>query len=504
MKKYFYKYTLIIVLAVLVFSSCRKLEEEVFSSVFTNNFYQTSQDAEAALTAAYGALSYLYWGPTAVLASDFSADQSYPRPVVGRNTLTLFSYDVDYSTQKSFGRAQQEGPLGIWQYSYKGIENANWVIEKVPTIKMDPTRRDAIVGEALFLRAYYHFLLTKNFRDVIIKTSPSKDESAIALSTSLQADVFKQIYKDLDDAIAKLPSYSASSPEGRPAKEVAIGLYAKAALYAGDWALAKDKATLVINSGKYTLMPDILDVFNVEKEDMARTENMFSFESESLPNNVNSYNWMMGLCGPPGNAGKEYGNTTFGSMFAYQSFFDSFHPDDRRRKLLDTNYINRQNIVVAQKNITPITTKGVLIKKYMDKNSVGPISRNNVPILRLADIYLIAAEAEFRLNGSSPAAVELVNKVRRRAFGQAISLPSAYDLINVSLSSILQERSWELFAEGDRWYDLTRTNTFLTVIPNAVNNVFPVRSPQSKHRYFPIPQDEIRANPNIVQNPDWQ
>lgn len=504
MKTYFNKYYLVIGLTAIFFSSCRKLDEDVFSSVFTENFYQTPQDAESALIAAYGAMSYLYWGPGAVLVSDFSADQSYPRPVVGRNTLTLFSYDVDYSTQKSFGRADQEGPLGIWRYCYKGIENANWVIEKVPSIKMDPVRKDAIVGEALFLRAFYHFLLTKNFRDVIIKTSPSKDESAIALSTSSQADVFKQIYKDLDEAINKLPSYSASMQKGRVSKEAAISLYAKSALYAGDWALAKDKATQVINSGRYSLVPNVIDLFDVEKEDMGRSENIFAFESQSLPNNVNSYNWMMGLTGPPGSAGKEYGNTTYGSMFAYQSFFDSFDPADNRRKLLDTTYINRSNEIVPQHKITPITPKGVLIKKYMDKNSVGPISRNNVPILRLADIYLIAAEAEFRLNSSSPLALEYINKVRRRAFGQAINLPSVYDALNVSLNSILQERSWELFAEGDRWYDLTRTNTFLSVIPAAVNDVFPVRTPQARHRYFPIPQDEIRTNPNITQNPEWQ
>jgi hypothetical protein len=72
------------------------------------------------------------------------------------------------------------------------------------------------------------------------------------------------------------------------------------------------------------------------------------------------------------------------------------------------------------------------------------------------------------------------------------------------VDSVLQERSWELFAEGDRWYDLTRTNTFLQVIPHAVNDVFPTRAPQAKHRYFPIPLDEINANPKLEQNPDWK
>jgi hypothetical protein len=69
---------------------------------------------------------------------------------------------------------------------------------------------------------------------------------------------------------------------------------------------------------------------------------------------------------------------------------------------------------------------------------------------------------------------------------------------------VLQERSWEFFAEGDRWYDLSRTNTFMAVIPRAVNDVYPTRNPQQRNRYFPIPLDEIRANPKVEQNPEWK
>ena len=214
MKKYIVRIVIIYSALAVVLSGCRKLDETVYSSVFTTSFYKSAQDAEAALTAAYGSISDLYYGPPALIVSDFSADQTYPRAVVGRNTLTLFSYDVDYTSQKSFGRSY-EGPLGIWQYSYKGIENANWVIEKVPDIVMDPARRNAIVGEALFLRAFYHFTLTKNFRDVIIKLTPSKQESDALLSESPQADVFKQILLDLDNAISKLPSYAPTTVKGR-------------------------------------------------------------------------------------------------------------------------------------------------------------------------------------------------------------------------------------------------------------------------------------------------
>lgn len=489
---------LLVAAAVIILNACSKLKEDVYSSVFTSNFYQSAQDAEAALTAAYGPLSDLFIGPAALLSSDLSADQTYPRAVVGRNTLTLFSYDPEYSTQKSFGRAY-EGPYQIWTACYKGIENANWVIEKVPAIAMDANRRSAIVGEALFLRALYHFWLTRNYRDVIIRTAPSKQESDAIQGKSPAADVYKQIFIDLDEAIAKLPSYSPAVAKGRPSKEVAIGLYAKAALYAENWQLAKDRALQVINSGKYSLVPNVLELYDVEKEDYARMEIMFAFEGE--PGATQDFSFAMGLHGPRNSQGRDYGNATFGSVFAYPAFFDSFDPVDKRRQLLDTFYYDRNNNIVRQKDITPITPKAVLVKKYMDKNSNGDRNRCNVPILRLADMYLIAAEAEARLNGGSSLAYQYINTVRARA--GLTALPGGLSKDDF-IKAVLQERSWEFFSEGDRWYDLTRTNTFMQVIPTAVNDVYPVRTPQPRNRYFPIPLDELRANPKMEQSEEWK
>ena len=157
--------------------------------------------------------------------------------------------------------------------------------------------------------------------------------------------------------------------------------------------------------------------------------------------------------------------------------------------------------MIAQAAITPITPKGVLIKKYQDANSVGAGTSVNIPILRLADMYLVAAEAEARLSGATTIAYSYINAVRTRAGLPGLTAGlSKDDFIN----AVLQERSWEFFAEGDRWYDLTRTRKFLTEVPKAVNNVFPARPVQAKYKYFPIPQDELDANPKMEQNPDWK
>ncbi|MFT4033374.1 MAG: RagB/SusD family nutrient uptake outer membrane protein [Siphonobacter sp.] len=498
MKRIYNRYLGSILLCIIasVVSSC-KLNEEVYSSIYTENYYQTSTDAEKALIAAYSGLSGLASGPAILMASDYSADQIYPRAVVGRNTYTLFSYDVNYTTQKSNSRTF-ESPQQIWTSCYSGIEKANWVIAKVPAISMDETRRAQIVGEAYFLRAFYLWTLAKNFNEVPVKTTPSTSLDNAYVEKSSKADVYKQIYADLEQALLSgLPSYP-DVDKGRPSNEVVSALYAKAALYNEDWAVALAKAQVVMNSGKYSLLSDVTNVFKYSEEDNARTENMWAIEIDPISPGVSSQ--ITSLCGPASSAGPEYSKTSYGSMFAYQAFFNSFDPSDQRRELLDTTYVNKSGVTVSQKDITPITTDGVLIKKYQDPiSSTGTIP--NIQLLRYADMYLIAAEAEARLNGATDLAYTYINAIRNRAgLDDLQSGLSQSDFID----AVLQERSWEFFGEGDRWYDLTRTNTFLTVIPNAINTVYPTRTPQAKHRYFPIPLDEINANPKLVQNPDWQ
>ncbi len=409
----------------------------------------------------------------------------------------LFTIEPTYTVQKAAGRVN-ESPQQLWTSSYSGIEKANWIIAKVPDASMDATRKKQIIGEAYFLRAFYHWTLTKNFGDVVIKTEPSTSEELAYFASSPKADVYKQIYSDLDMAAqAGLPSYPAVEP-GRPSNEAVTALYAKAALYNQDWQTALTKAQAVISSGKYALVANVLDVYKNSTEDAARKENIWAYEADPIsPGNGHQ---LVGLCGPSGSGGVEYAKTSYGSMFAYMSFFNSFDAKDKRRQLLDTTYLNKSNVWVPQKSITPITTDAVLIKKYQDPvSTTGTIV--NIPILRYADMYLIAAEAEARLNGASAAAYEYVNVIRTRAGLAGLTTGLGKEAF---IDAVIQERSWEFFGEGDRWYDLTRTDKFVSIVSKATNSVYPDRPVQSKNKYFPIPQDEINANPKLVQNPDWQ
>ncbi|WP_315815550.1 hypothetical protein [Paraflavitalea speifideaquila] len=111
--------------------------------------------------------------------------------------------------------------------------------------------------------------------------------------------------------------------------------------------MAKEKALQVVNAGKYMMLSNVVDVYDVEKEDFARQEIIFAFESD---NGITSrFTNMMGLCGPANSAGKFYGNSTFGSIFAYQKFFNSFDPVDKRRLLLDTFLLIRPGMLCIKR-----------------------------------------------------------------------------------------------------------------------------------------------------------
>jgi hypothetical protein len=480
---------------ILFLCSCSKLEETPYSSIYTVNFYSNAAEAEAAITAVYGGLYNLYTSGAAIFVPEWSADIMFPRNVVARSSLTLYTYDPEYSAQSSFARTN-ESPIEIWRQAYGGVEKANWVIAKVPATPMDTARRNSILGEAYFFRAFFHWTLTRNFGDIVVKTTPSNSIANSYVGKSDQKAVYQQIYKDLTTADSLLPDYTPDIVKGRVSRQVAQLLFAKAALYDQNYPVALQMAQAVIGSGKYTLMPNFADVFDVNQKDLARQENMFAVELSSSLNPVRFS--QVAYYFAPISGGAAYNKGPAGAMYAFQAFYNSFDPNDGRRVLLDTALPG-----IPQKKIDSrlLTKDLVVVGKYKDANAVGSLSNNNIPILRYADAFLIAAEAEAMQNGASGLAYSYVNTIRARAHIPDLTTGLSQDDF---VDSVLTERAKEFYGEGDRWYDLTRTNKFLTVIPTAVNADYPVRTPLPKHRYFPIPQLEINANPQLVQNPDWR
>jgi len=494
------KHIVYILSLIAVFSGCKKpLEEKAYSAIYTKDFYSTASEAEAAITAVYGQLYVMYSSGSPLFVAEWSADQMFPRNVVGRNTLTVFSYDPLFSVQTSNGRSN-ESPVEVWKQAYKGIENANWVIDRVAQTKMDTVRRNAIIGEALFLRAFFHWSLAKNFGSIVVKTSPTNSVDNTLTGKQPIAKVYDQIIADLSRAERLLPDYTADMVKGRASKQAAQLLHAKAALYAERWDEARTNAQTVISSNKYSLLPSFVDLFTVSKKDAARAEVLFAVELNNTTNPIRQ-SQIHFFCAPIPPSDWSKGGA--GAMYCYSAFMNSFPVGDKRRDLLFTSYQPTTGPVVTQPNIdTRLATKDlVLMGKYKDPNAVGAYASNNIYLLRLADAYLIAAEAEARAGSATSTAYNNINAVRTRA-----GIPNLTAGLSQSafVDSVIQERSWEFYGEGDRWYDLTRTNKFLTVVPKAVNADYPVRTPLPRNKYFPIPQLEINANSSLTQNDDWK
>lgn len=464
----------------IALSGCQ-LAEQPYSFITPEQFYNTASDAEAALTAAYTPITDLY-SRVGTQVPDYSADQCFPRAVVGREQLTVFSYDA---TNDLIGQ--------YWQHCYNGINRANQVIENVSGVTMDETRKKQILAEAQFLRGLYYFHLVKTFGDVPIKQASTKDIASTEAPKSKAEEVYAFLIKDLEQAVNGLPAQP--KDRGRASSGAAQGMLAKAYLYAGNYAKAAENAQSLIQSNRYSLLPNVLDLYNPLKEDAARVEMIFAAEFSALSGLV-GYD----LAGfyAPANSPPVFSKTAFGSAFGYMSFYKSFNPIDKRRQLLDTAYVNSAGKLIGQADAT--LKDRILVKKFLDPNSNGANGENNFPILRLADVYLIAAEAEACQTGPTATAYTAINTVRRRAGLADLSPGLSKDAF---IEAVLQERSWELCFEADRWYDLTRTGKF-KLVASVLNSYYPARPVQDKHRFFPIPNLEVLTNSQIEQNPAWK
>ncbi|MCB0589519.1 MAG: RagB/SusD family nutrient uptake outer membrane protein, partial [Phaeodactylibacter sp.] len=189
-----------------------------------------------------------------------------------------------------------------------------------------------------------------------------------------------------------------------------------------------------------------------------------------------------------------------GWQVATQFLYDSYDPQDRRREVTLLTTIHNTD--------GSTTTVEPHIQKYWDRigEPAAGNTDNDFPYLRYSDVLLMYAEALNELNnGPTAEAYQAINSVRKRArFNGTEELPILPDLSGLSYQgfkdALLQERQWEFVAEGQRWFDLVRFGQLEEQVPKAKPGV----QPQPFHNLFPVPQEEIDLNPNLLpQNPGY-
>lgn len=492
------------------------LAEAPADQITDANFYQTQQDAIQAVTATYSELTRAGLYNQAMWAFDMWSDVSSSGGDDGGDA-------TEYKQLEAFNIPTTNAVAGgLWGSSFITIQRANIVLQKVPGIaNMDPAIQRRCLGEAQFLRAKSYFDLVRAYGDVPLFTLPPTTPDAVNIPRTPAADVYKQIEQDLVDAIGNLqPSYTGDDL-GRVTKWAATGLLAKVYITEGKKTEAAQRAKEVINNSGKTMWANYGDNFKIANENQNAKESLFEVQfvsGRNAPYDRNGVGSAMNeFFGPRGT------NQTPGSGYGFNvpdpDFVAGYEAGDTRKAVS----VWSPDDVYPDGGKQPKKMTGSPLGYSCKKWFIGKVDTNiwdsglNVPVLRLAEMYLILAEAV----GPTPEGLEAINKVRRRAFGLDYNTASpAHDLTAATpnfTNAVLRERKYELAFEFDRWFDMKRANTLYpsltdhALIPrltaqaaflkNIAPNVHGI--PTQNTLVLPIPQSELDANPGLVQNPGY-
>jgi starch-binding outer membrane protein, SusD/RagB family len=437
----------------LVLSGCdHLLDIEPQQQISDEIALSTPSAVETALVGAYEALANanLYGGDNQMLTDllGYDGDVAWTGTFSQPRELHAKSILVD----NSFVRDQ-------WLISYRGINIANNVLS-VLDIFEDAARRDRVAGEAEFIRGLLYFDLAtrygKAWNDgdpntnlaVPITTEPTRQIGPEQnLPRETVAAVYQRAITDLTSARDKLP----------PSNGIFADTYAASAILArvymsqGQWQSAAAEASRVIESGRFDLEDDFEDVFN-------RTTDIdeYVFAIQVTPQSAHSLNTFYGA--PPNGRG---------DIDITQQHMDRYELIDERRAFF---FIDGDGV------------------RRTSKWRFGAAQGMNIPVVRLAEMYLTRAEANFR-GGTTIGATPLadVNRIRVRA--------GLLPLLVLTLDDILRERRLELAFEGHRLFDAKRAQETLNTTPAI---------PWNHNRLvYPIPEREMDTNPELVQNPGY-
>jgi hypothetical protein len=473
------KKLLYLILAFGIFS-CTDLNEAPAALITSEQFYKTESDAVAAVTSVYNAAlnngGLTMYNRLFHLAFEIMSDDAIAGLRVTNADVRTISVLAHSTTNDRVDE--------LWRETYVAINRANIVIDRVPKIEMDATLRTRLVNEAKFLRGLMYFNLVRLWGDVplVLAETGSLDKETIQVSRTPKEEVYQQIIKDLTDAEA-LPNTYTAGDAGRATAGAAKSILSKVYLTRQEWERAAAKSLEVINGPYgYDLFENYADVFNVATKN--GKEHIFSVQCKS---NVNGQgNRLASSATPVGIAGV----ASAGTDEPHASAYPLFDAKDKRRE-----------VTFFTSLVSPTTGKTVTFEprffKYFDPAQIGnpTESAKNIPVIRFAEVLLIFAEATNEAGGPSTAAMDAINRVRKRA-GLALLAGLSKDQFR---EAIYTERRLELMFEFQRWFDLVRTKRMITELHKAGKT-----NAAEKHYLQPIPQRERDLNPKLTQNPGWE
>ena len=461
-KKFFqpYIFPVALVLVAGLAGSCKKLIGIPPSPPSQLAESQQFADSSTALTAISYAYSYV-----AFSVSGFGYSDPKIPETSGLSSDELFynsSNDPDMTGFYGYNLTNLNADVNsLWTEPYTSLYNVNAVIAGVGNNSaLSGSFRAQATGEMQVMRAFYYFNLVNLFGGVPLVTTTDYKVNAILPRASVDS-VYGQILADLTSAKQKLTTTYPSSGHIRPNQLVATALLARVYLYRQQWQQAYDAANAVITSGQYSLVSDPNKVF-------------LDGSSEAiwqLPTKTSYYE-----VADARDFSSQYGAAPYYPVTPF--LLNAFEPGDLRMKDWLGQYVSGGNTLYYP-------------YKYKNVQSSAP-TVEDIMLLRLAEQYLIRAEASAEL-GNGAAALADLNIVRSRA-GLPASTADASSQSAV-LNAVMHERQVELFTEwGHRWYDLKRTGQAGTVLSAEKTGW------TADAALYPIPMGQLQSNINLKQN----
>lgn len=474
MKRFINKYVMVSLLALFMLGACKKdfLSRSPSDARPDTEALSTESALENALNGAYAFMrSVGLYGRDIPVIGDLHADNTF---IETQNSGRYLQW-YDYSVASNDGNA-----TGMWTNAYVTIQRVNRILEATVT----GGRVDGIKAEARAIRALMYFNLVRTFAQPYSENPAGPGVPLILAynpyflpdSRNTIDQVYAQIISDLQAAFADAPDYSSSALLSKYAIE---GLLAKVYLNKGDYANAKTAAADVIENGGFTLVaPTAFAGYWANPS--SRTDGVETlFEIDADVVNNNNFD----------DLGRIY-QFGYNDIYASRQLFNLYRAADVRTSVLED-----------------ATTKtGASAVRVFKFPNGGNDDRDNLKVLRLAEVYLIAAEAAARTS-DEPGALDYLNDLMA-AREPGFTYASAGAQL---LTDIITERRKELAFEGDRLFDLNRLKMPIARIANTGSilagpgNVnLNVPYPDNR-RIAPIPQAELQANPGLAdeQNPGY-
>jgi hypothetical protein len=421
------------------------------------------------------------------------------RPAGGRESN--YSFHV-YTLSSAEDGSMRES----WATFFRTIADANMVIARIEASKgnFSTNGYNQSIGQAKFLRAYFYWMLTNYWGDVPMWLNELDINAVANLPRTPIAEIRKQMVLDLTDASNKLPVLYTGADLGRATKWAAMMLLTKVYMTQGDWANAKTTVGKIINESPHRLMPDYGKIFGLANE--YNLENIWEIDAKQDLNPSLRASWFTPRATdmPKLKAtAVAYTFTGYGLLTSTDEFIASFDPTDKRMPFYNFNgvYDDPEGDGIYT-HWVPFSARYVL--KFIDWGSPRNNSGLNAIVYRLAEAYLLYAEAENELNGPTTEAYAKINAIRDRAFGNN-PLKRLSGLTKEGFrQAIMDESKWELGFEFQRRWDLNRWGKLGEAV-HSISKTNPIGAANFKpyHVLFPIPFQEISLNPALKQNPGY-